>query len=133
MRCAIIKHDGTWREENIWQWWTGAGHTSTTYSHTVRFFAQEKISFDLQLELSAVPLQINHANAGLSQPSVSLDCTDYAIMQGKMNLFWARVKSRLNVLHVPPVPSVSIYLFIFFFLTARQTDGLPGTGNRVIV
>lgn len=28
VRCAIIKHDGTRRAENIWPWWMGAGRTS---------------------------------------------------------------------------------------------------------
>ncbi|CAB1428366.1 unnamed protein product [Pleuronectes platessa] len=63
VRRAIIKHDGTRSEENIWHWWTGAGHTS---SLPPLVSAQERVAFDLQLELSAVPLQINHADTRLA-------------------------------------------------------------------
>ncbi|MED6286255.1 hypothetical protein CHARACLAT_004016 [Characodon lateralis] len=60
--------------------------TTNPCSHTFRFLTQERFAFDLELELSAVPPQMKHTNAGLSQPSVSLDCTDCC----KMNIFWAR-------------------------------------------
>lgn len=59
VRRAIIKHDGTRREENIWHWWTGAGRTSATPRLPPPSSLQERLVFDLRL--SAAPLQISLA------------------------------------------------------------------------
>lgn len=64
MRRAIIKHDGTRREENIWHCWMGAGRgTHLQPPSPPSSSAQERLCFDLQLELSAAPQQINQADA----------------------------------------------------------------------
>lgn len=47
---AIIEHDGTWREANIWHCWMGVGRTYQPPSSPP---VQERLSFDLQMELSA--------------------------------------------------------------------------------
>lgn len=81
---AIIKHDGTRREANIWHcqngkgwwWWRGRDAPPSlllpSFSPSLPPTAQERLCFDLQLDLSAVPLPINHAGARLAQLSASL-------------------------------------------------------------
>lgn len=65
MRRAIIKHDGTRREgEHLALGGQGGGVEGGTHLQPPSHFscAQERLSFDLQLDPSAVPLQINHAD-----------------------------------------------------------------------
>lgn len=153
MCCAIIKHDGTWRAENIWHWWTGAGCTSKPSPlllHRRGFPLISSWSRLLCLFRSITPmrdyLSRHYRHTVLyCQPRCGVTCA--------LTAFWARGKRGLRVhlltlllLHTAQqVPfllrpifsccsqqSCCLSLFITF-LTSRQTGGLPDTENRVIV
>lgn len=106
----------------------------TPHSYTFQFFSffstQERLSFDLQLELSAVPLQINRRSR--ITPTVST----VGLYRLCRIIGWSESGLEVKVgcmFRTSPFP-VCLYLsFISHCQTDRQTDGLPGTGNRVIV